>query len=668
VKSLFRNILIVCVFFGAKFQAQIKTCDSLIAILASKKADTSSLSLLNQNLIKIYQKDELDTCLFYGLKAIALCDSSNAYIARTYNIVANCYNVKGVDDLVTKYYFLALKIYERQNNLVGTANIYNNLGNLYNKQKYYSEALDYHYRALAIRKKINEPYYIAFSHNNIANVLYSQKKLTTALTNYLAAYKIYEDLDDTTVLITVLNNLGGLYPELKKNKEAEESLLKALRLNNSYGFSKPEMAISYINLSRLYLRTNRLNEAEVYGLKAVQLSEELENAESKINAYGFLGDIYKMQNNYKMALIYYEKKIEFKDSIYNEEINKKIVSEKLQYEYDKKEETQKIEQATKEAEFKLGQKKQSQITWLLIAILLVVIAFAVFFFINFKQKQRTNFKIGKQNQIIKEKQKEVIDSINYAKRIQTAILPREDAFVNDFDDAFVFYKPRDIISGDLYWYAKLSTTSDSPIPLKVVAVADCTGHGVPGAFMSLLTTELLNQSVKNPDINSPSELLQHINRQITKRLNENNKEVINDGLDIAVCAIDYERNRVFYSGANRSLWILRADVVEEIKPTKASIGASTPIDQNFENHIIQLNKGDKLFLFTDGITDQFGGFDHKRGSKKFGKAQLKQFITDNAALSLKEMGEKFEKHMRQWQGLNEQTDDMLLIGLAQFFT
>lgn len=307
---------------------------------------------------------------------------------------------------------------------------------------------------------------------------------------------------------------------------------------------------------------------------------------------------------------------------------------------------------------------------------LIAVIVGIFFFIKYrtkkllkmkllleaKVKQRT-LQVENQKSELEQKNKDITDSINYAKRIQNAVLPDEQQFLSEFSDAFVFFKPRDIVSGDLFWIAKVKTSVDPPLYFKVIAAADCTGHGVPGAFMSLMTTELLNQTVKNPDINSPSDLLAFINKKLPEGLNKNNKEKIYDGMDIAVCAIDLNAMKVYFGGANRPLWVWRkdgkADEIEEIKATKASIGAYTSPEQIFENNVIDIYKGDRLYLFTDGITDQFGG---DKG-KKFSKARFRSTVIASTGMSMSQQKEYIETIIAEWQGSKEQVDDILVIGI-----
>ena len=262
------------------------------------------------------------------------------------------------------------------------------------------------------------------------------------------------------------------------------------------------------------------------------------------------------------------------------------------------------------------------------------------------------------------KNREITDSINYARRIQDAVLPNTTSINNEFKDGFIIYEPRNIVSGDLYWLANTTTTNGSNLSLKIIAAIDCTGHGIPGAFMSLLTSVILNQTLKNTEINSPADVLIHLNQNLPALLNRNHKEKITDGLDIALCAIDLQNRTLYFSGANRPVWIIRKHETEnfeliEHKGTKASIGSHTPVTQLFANNKINLETGDRLFLFTDGITDQFGG----ANGKKMGRKKLKEILLNSSHLSMKLQKEYIAHFLKEWKGLQEQVDDILLLGI-----
>lgn len=261
------------------------------------------------------------------------------------------------------------------------------------------------------------------------------------------------------------------------------------------------------------------------------------------------------------------------------------------------------------------------------------------------------------------KNKETVDSINYAKRIQDAVLPNDKQFENEFNSGFIINQPRDIVSGDLFWLSAFPAKDENSLPLKVIAAIDCTGHGIPGAFMSLLVSVLLNETLKNRTIKLPGDVLFHLNQKLPAILYGTEKEKINDGLDIVLCAIDLTKKVVYYSGANRPLWIVRKTnegfEVIIFKATKASIGGFTLPDQEFINTTFALETGDRLFMFTDGITDQFGG--HK--GKKMGRKKLKEILVNSAGFEIDHQKKYIFAFIKEWQGANEQVDDMLMVGI-----
>jgi len=265
-----------------------------------------------------------------------------------------------------------------------------------------------------------------------------------------------------------------------------------------------------------------------------------------------------------------------------------------------------------------------------------------------------------QKELVEEKQKEIVDSINYAKRIQLSILPPKDEMKEGLRDHFVLYKPKDIVSGDFYWMVQ-TRESKNNTPMTVVAAVDCTGHGVPGALMSIISNTLLNQTIKNPGINTPAEALNFINQELPKNLKAQQKgEIIRDGMDISMCAFDFASGKIQYAGANNSLYIFSDGELKEIKADKQSISGSTDdVKKPFTNHGLQLKKGDIVYLITDGYADQFGG---PKG-KKFKYKQLEQILAEIHALPMDEQKTVLDKRFEDWRGTLEQVDDVTFIGV-----
>ena len=290
-----------------------------------------------------------------------------------------------------------------------------------------------------------------------------------------------------------------------------------------------------------------------------------------------------------------------------------------------------------------------------------LILFAGLLFNRYRIKQKANNALEKLNREIKFYNKEITDSINYARQIQTAILPANERILRALPDSFVLYKPKAIVSGDFYFFAEKNGRA-------IIAAVDCTGHGVPGAFMSMIGSNLLNQIIIEKGISKPDEILNRLHLGVREALKQDSTEGDQkDGMDICLCSIDTRNYSIEYAGANRPLFIFRDGVLSEIKANKFPIGGiQTEEERRFTNHQIQLKKHDSLYLFSDGFVDQFGG---ERG-KKFMSKQFKQVLAGIQNLPLKKQEEQLDKTFENWRNFPnpakmayEQVDDILVIGL-----
>ncbi len=253
---------------------------------------------------------------------------------------------------------------------------------------------------------------------------------------------------------------------------------------------------------------------------------------------------------------------------------------------------------------------------------------------------------------IENKNRDLNDNLNYARRIQEAILPDLNHIRQSLKDFFIIYKPKDIVSGDFYFFSKNKEKI-------IIAIADCTGHGVTGAFMSMIGTSLLNQLINENGILEPGKILQELSHGIFEALNQSESNV-NDGMDIAICAIDLNNYSIIFAGANRPLWAFVNHELVVIKPTKAAIGGSQNTSTTlFNEHSLQLNKGDTIYLFTDGYADQFGGLEGKKIMSK----QFKSLLIENQHLSMNEQELFLTKYMNEWMGTFPQIDDILVAGI-----
>jgi serine phosphatase RsbU (regulator of sigma subunit) len=279
---------------------------------------------------------------------------------------------------------------------------------------------------------------------------------------------------------------------------------------------------------------------------------------------------------------------------------------------------------------------------------LVFLLFSVGLFIGFQRKKKANLLIHEQKQIVEEKNKEITDSIQYAKRIQSAILPSNKVVKEYLQNSFIIYLPKDIVAGDFYW---METVGNKVL----FAAADCTGHGVPGAMVSVVCNNGLNRSVREHGLTDPGKILDKT-REIVIEEFEKSEEEVKDGMDIALCCL--EGNKLLYAGANNPLWIIRNKEIIETKATKQPIG-------KFENpspyhtHEFNLEEGDIIYLFSDGFVDQFGG---EKG-KKLKTRAFRELLLSVQTKSMQEQKDLIVNAFNQWKEGHDQVDDVCVIGV-----
>lgn len=283
-------------------------------------------------------------------------------------------------------------------------------------------------------------------------------------------------------------------------------------------------------------------------------------------------------------------------------------------------------------------------------MIIYTVVFGLFLLVLFSGFLYNRFRITqKQKIIIAEKNKEITDSITYAKRLQTAILPPDSFWKKYLPQSFVLYQPKDIVSGDFYW---LENVND----LVLFAAADCTGHGVSGAMVSVVCSNALNRTVKEFGITEPAKILDKTRELVLETFEKSNEEV-KDGMDISLCCLNTKNNELLWSGANNPLWYIRENNLFEIKGDKQPIGQNDN-PKPFTTHNIDLQKDDTVYIFTDGYADQFGG---EKG-KKFMYRPLKELLLSIQNKSIAEQQEELHQKFINWKKNTEQTDDVLVIG------
>lgn len=272
--------------------------------------------------------------------------------------------------------------------------------------------------------------------------------------------------------------------------------------------------------------------------------------------------------------------------------------------------------------------------------------------------------ISEQHRIIEKKNQNTLASINYASRIQQAILGNAEAITSNFEESFIFLRPRDIVSGDFYWYTEVKRTGSGiggqdfkTLFFKVIVAADCTGHGIPGAFMTVLGNTLLDEIINENRVTNPGKILSLLDRKLLMKLQKHN---VNDGMDMSMLIFDDENKKVSFSGANNPLYFIRKGEFQEIKGSKFPIGSSQYKEKKkFESHTIDYEEGDVFYIFSDGYQDQFGG----PNGMKFYKKQFRELLIKISPLPMAEQKAILEAELLAWMGKETQTDDVLVIGI-----
>jgi len=270
-----------------------------------------------------------------------------------------------------------------------------------------------------------------------------------------------------------------------------------------------------------------------------------------------------------------------------------------------------------------------------------------------KEVVRQKEEIETQTEKLEELYKDVTDSIRYAKRLQDSILPQDSYIDRILPNSFVLFKPKDIVSGDFYWFSQVKN--------KVVFTAvDCTGHGVPGAFMSLIGANALNQIVNGDKHDNPAKILNELNRLSSDALNKSEEgESVRDGMDVALCSIDIKKNILEYAGANNPLYLIRDGELTQTKADKHAIASFEDGQHEYTKHSLELQKGDVIYIFSDGYADQFGGLK----GKKFMYRQFRETLLSIIDLPMKEQRQILDDRIEEWKGNFEQVDDILVIGV-----
>ncbi|MDP3145770.1 MAG: tetratricopeptide repeat protein [Bacteroidota bacterium] len=585
---------------------------------------------------------------------------SKKSIASTYNNIASIYLKLANYTKSIEYNLLALKIKEDINDSLGMARSYTNIGNVYEKINKRTLALKFQKQALELMLILNDGHGIGAAYNNIGNILLKENDYKNAKINFEKAIEIRKKIEDVEGLYTTYNNLGELNYELKNYVAAKKYFELAWEYFSES--SDPYLRTSIlINLGEIYKFVNQEKKAEEYLKIAIGIAQKNKMPEIEKAAYDALAGMYFNLRNFEKAYTNLRMYNDINDTIYKLANSKKTAE--LQALYDDAQKTNQIESLKKEkiesdlenSKKELEIQKQKSFKNLLLSGLVVLILLGFLLFNRFSIKSKLNKKLEFQNQQIAAKNNDITNSINYAKRIQDAILPSIKYVNNYIPDNFILYKPKDIVAGDFYWFERVNGIS-------FIAAADCTGHGVPGAMVSVVCSNALNRAVFEFGITEPGLILDKTRELVLDTFSKSDEEV-KDGMDISLIAIHETENgsnkrEIKWAGANNPLWLIQNGELLEIKSHKQSVGV-TINPTNFPTHNLDLSLGDTLYLFTDGFQDQFGG----ENAKKFKAAKFKDLLVSINMYSVQKQKQLIENCFQEWKGDLEQVDDICVIGI-----
>jgi len=631
--------------------------------LSQKIGDDAGTALDLAGVARVqYIQGNYPNAMDYYLKALTINQKLNDKdaIAGNYGYIGNIYFSQGNYDQSIIYDTKAIELYRVTKDNAGIRRNLGNIATTYDSEKKYPEALEYEFQAMEVTREMGNKRYIAMSYSNIGGVYKKQGNYPLALVYYDSAINLNKELGLTKHVSQNLSSIGEVYKLQGDYLKALDYESKSLAIIRQIG-DESGMAYAFDYIGEVYFAQKKYDMAKTYIDSAIIFSKRIGEKFLVKTCYYNLVKLDSADGNYKTAFDNYKKYVAYNDSMENDANTQKTVQAEMNYDFNQKQAAEKAEQDKKDALAEQDRKRQAVILYSVLSGFLLLMALTFFIFRGLRQNQKANRIITRQKEeveqqkaMVDEKNKEILDSINYAKRLQDAILPPLALVKQHLPESFILYKPKDIVAGDFYW---MEMVGDNIL----IAAADCTGHGVPGALVSVVCSNALNQTVKEFKITEPGKILDKV-RELVLETFAKSESNVQDGMDISLAAISRRSSvggvEVQWSGAYNSLWYVQNNELKEIDADKQPIGKNdkpTP----FNTHKVKLQKGDILYLFTDGYADQFGG---PKG-KKFKYKTMQQLIMDNCQLTMQEQKQSLDQTIESWKGDLEQVDDILVIGI-----
>jgi serine phosphatase RsbU (regulator of sigma subunit) len=606
---------------------------------------------------RFYDVDDYDHARQYYGRALEVAKLSldKELIADELASVGDMYRLQDQNTIALSYLFQAMYLYKEKGNQERLAHVLGLIGDVHRCVEQYDDALTYLHEGLMIAEKTGNVKDQAFCYSSIGGTYQSMGKFNEAFANYTKGLSL-AGVNDTMRSVDFLYSIGDLLVEMGRTQEALNYLQRGVELstitNDLY-----HLAFCHLGMARAYLADGNSGRSIEEALICYDIGVDL-------NAYGFcaeasgvLYEAYALKKDYLNAYKYLKYVKDNDDSTMNSAQIKQQAQIELNFKNSYKEKQDSLEriavQQQRDVEYNSQLQRQKILTISVVSGLAVVLIIALIMYRNYIKERRSRQIIDSQKALVDIKNKEILDSINYARKIQQAIIPTHTELKNVFHESFVLLLPKDIVSGDFYWVVKSGQQA-------FFAVADCTGHGVPGGFMSMLGTALLNEIINEKRIYDPADILDMLKLKIilalrqTENTNENR-----DGMDIALFRLDYNTMELTFAGANNALYLLRDEKLTELKGNKFPVGFTVGNHTQFSQQKITLRKNDCLYMFTDGYPDQFGG----PQGKKFKYKRLEELLQEIGGLPMEEQRKKLLQTFEDWKGDLEQVDDICIAGI-----
>lgn len=633
-------------------------------ILEIRKTNFDLAQRLADTLIKLTNKPKFE--MQYGLAL-----GNSAVLA----------SMNDQDELMVSRYLEAIDVYKNYSAVAPdslqekiSSNIsacYNNIAQVYLDKKDYDLAMEFYKNSLEEVLEANDSLGISIRCYNISDTYKRMEEYDSAFKYIYWSKRIEELRKDDEGLAYAHEGLAKIYNEKEEFLKALQHIDSALIFVENIGDDFFKLDITQMKSNVLISIGGKEQAIEVLELGVLK-SKQVGYRKFTIDAYKKLGQLYSEAGNYKKAYYSMFEYNKFREEVENEVTAKKIEEFQILYETEQKDkeianlatQNQLKEEANKNLLAKQeAEKSASRIIYIALGSGVVLLGFIGLLLFRASQRRKktndflrsTNENLKFKNDKIESQAKQIADSIAYARNIQNAILPLKSEMEGSLSEHFVYYVPKDIVSGDFYWYHELKNQQKA-----LIAVADCTGHGVPGAFMSIVGHALLEKIVKQLGITEPNEILDQLGFELNNTLQKGGESDVKDGMDIAMISIDLKESVIEYAGARNQLIFISKGQLTEFKGDRIDLGKGKTAAKKFTKHQIPYVSGDSFYMFTDGYVDQKGG----EQGKKFFMPPFRDLLSEISSLPIAKQQEIIDVKFKEWKGTNyEQMDDVLVMGV-----